>query len=72
MAKQKKSSSIDSVMTGVPPVPGLASAPGIYNRHRDVGPDGVDGGFPTKFYDDAVKATPGPVDTDMPKVMGKK
>jgi hypothetical protein len=57
---------VDSPMTGHPKVPGITSAPGKYTEHADLGPKGEDGGMPLKFYDEAVKATMGPVDTTMP------
>jgi hypothetical protein len=57
---------VDTVMTGYPAVKGITSAPGVYTKHKDLGPSGVDGGMPLKFFDDAVKATMGPVDSTMP------
>lgn len=63
--KPGQAANIDSPMTGHPPVKGLASAPGVYSRHRNLGPAGVDGGMPLKFYDDAIK-TPELQATDNP------
>lgn len=52
--KQKKGS-IDSVMVGFPPVKGMASNPGDYNNNPQLGPSGVSGGLPLKFFEGAIK-----------------
>jgi hypothetical protein len=63
--KPGQPANLDTPMTGVPKVPGLSSAPGTYNRHPNLGPDGVSGGLPLKTFDDAVKVQVGPTDNPM-------
>jgi len=56
MPSVKRGSGIDSVMTGVPAVPGFASSPGEYNEGSGLGPKGVDGGVPLKFTDGSISS----------------
>ena len=44
--------SIESPMTGFPPVKAMDSDAGIYNRHPSLGPKGESGGLPLKFFDE--------------------
>jgi hypothetical protein len=46
---------LETPMEGHPAVKGLSSAPGKYSSHPELGPPGVDGGMPLKFYDDSIK-----------------
>ena len=54
MARKSSKGSIDTTMKA-PAVPALDSAPGVYNRHPNLGPAGESGGFPLKFTDESVK-----------------
>ena len=46
---------IESPITPFKTVDSYTSAPGSYNEHPNLGPKGVDGGFPLKFTDDSIK-----------------
>jgi hypothetical protein len=49
---------IDSCFQPMAKVPGLASSPGIYDKHPNVGPGSPDSGIPLKFFDESI-AHPG-------------
>ena len=75
MAKQESiggPANLDTPMTGVPSHKGIASAPGKYSSHPNLGPAGVSGGLPLKFTDDSIKAQIGPVDNPMYVVPTKR
>ena len=55
---------IDSAMT-VPATPDKGAFKGKHNEHPNLGPKGVDGGFPLKFTDESIP-TPGIQTTDSP------
>jgi hypothetical protein len=53
----KGKTEIDSPFTPAAPVPGLSSAPGIYDQHPSIGPKAADSTVPLKFFDESI---PGP------------
>ncbi len=73
MSKAKTSgTTIDSAFKPMAPVPGLASAPGVYNRHPNLGPAAPDSGIPLKFMDTAIGSGTMPSGPSMDVVPAKQ